>query len=347
MAKEEKMKKKSSLLAALFVGFVFMVGCAGELVYVKDAELFKVKDNGTGQVPVVPQPAPTTGNAYHRPDVNHQGNRVAFVSGTDPVFALGSIWTMNIDGSSANQITLDGSSADMARWYPDNEQSIAYYGKDTAGGFGICSARTDLGSPANGEKICDTGVLDYAGFDLNKSPSGPLQIIFSHYEASDHSFKLYRRQVEVVPSCSGSRELINPYPLPGVDPADLDERRPVISFAQDMLVSAVEWPNVSGIRMRGIDQDGRIGAPLTVRFQGFERVTGISFADKDKKIYFSAKTTAGHHNLYYISVRDTLQGISDLLNLTPTQISSALQVTPKKIEVGSGRNSWPSGINEP
>jgi len=240
MEKEDKMKKKSSISVVLF-GLVFMFGCAGELVYVKDAELFKVKDNGTDHVPLVAQPAPTTGNAYHRPDVNHEGNRVAFVSGTDPVWALGSIWTMNIDGTSAKQITLDGSSADLARWYPDNGQSIAYYGEDTAGDFGICSVRTDLGNPANGERICDTGVLDYAGFDLNKSPSGPLQIIFSHYETSDHSFKLYRRQVEVIPSCSGSRELINPYPPLGVALADLDERVPVISFAQNTLVSAVEW----------------------------------------------------------------------------------------------------------
>lgn len=345
MEKEETMRKKSLLLTALF-GLVFMLGCAGKLVYVKDAQLFKVKDNGTGQVSVIPQPAPTTGDAYHRPDVNHQGNRVAFISGPDPIYALGSIWTMNIDGTSAKQITLDGSSADMARWYPENGQSIAYYGKDAAGDFGICSVRTDLGSPANGEKICDTSVFDYAGFDFNKPQSGPLQIVFSHYEASDLSFKLYRRQVEVVPSCTGSPALISPYPLPGVDPVDLDERRPVISFAQDMLVSAVEWPNVSGIRMRGIDQNGTIGAPLTIQFQGFQRVTGISFSDNDKKIYFSAQTTAGDHNLYYISVENTLQGF-DLLNLTSAQISSALQVTPEKIEVGSGRNLWPSGINKP
>jgi hypothetical protein len=344
------MKRKLSLLAAL-LGLVFMFGCAGKLIYVKDAKLFKVKDNGTDQVQIIPQPSPVTGDKFHRPDVNHEGDRVAFTSNTFDVGGVGTIWTMNIDGTSAKQINLAGSDSTTPRWRPDDERFIAYYGEDTAGDFGINIVRTDLGSPANGDRICDTDVWDYAGFDFNKSPSGPLQIIFSHYETSDHSFKLYRRQVEVVPSCTGSDELIIPYPPPGVALADLDETRPVISFTQNMLVSAVRWSSVAGIvagiRIRDVDQNGRIGLPLTIQFQGLERITGVSFADKDKRIYFSAKTTAGDDNLYYISVRHILEAISDLANLTLTEISSALQVDPEKIEVGPGKNVWPSGINVP
>jgi len=339
------MKKKMSLIASL-LSLVFMLGCAGELVYVKDAKLFRVKDDGSDQEQIIPQPAPTTGVNYHRPDVDHSGNRVLFVSGSSADFAVGTIWTMKIGGTSAKQINLAGSDSVMARWRPDNEQFLAYYGQDTADIFGICIVRTDLGSPANGDRICDTSVWDYAGFDFNKSSSGQLQIIFSHYEI-DHSFKLYRRQVEVVPACTGSQALINPFPPLGVDPKDLDERLPVISFDQKMVASAVKWPSVIGIRLRGIDQNGIIGAPLTFQFQDLEMITGVSFAQKDEKLYFSAKTTAGDHNLYSISVREILRGISDLVALPSTQIPAPIPVTPKKIPVGSGKNVWPSGINEP
>ncbi len=91
-----------------------------------------------------------------------------------------------------------------------------------------------------------------------------------------------------------------------------------------MMVSAVEWPNVLGIRMRVIDQDGSIGAPLTIQFQGFERITGTSFADKDKKIYLSAKTIGGDHNLYSISVKEILEGISDLAAIPTEQIPASI-----------------------
>jgi hypothetical protein len=238
----------------------------------------------------------------------------------------------------------------MARWYPGNEQFVAYYGKDTAGDFGICAVRTDLPGPANGDKICDTGVFDWAGFDLNKSQSGPLQIIFSHRE-TDTSYKLYQRQVQTTGSCTGSPDLINPYPPIGVDSKDLDEKLPVISFAQDKLASAVEWStpmgSVKGIRLRGIEQDGSIGVPLSFHIQGIKMITGISFAEKDKKIYLSAKTTADEFFLYSIGVKEILEGFADLVSVQPAQIPPPIPVTPKKIDVGTGKIVWPSGINEP
>jgi len=327
---------------------VFIFGCASELVYVKDAKLYKVKDDGDDQEQIIPQPPPTTGHKFHRSDVNHQGDKVAFTSNDFDVGGVGTIWIMKIDGSSAKQINLADSNSVMAKWRPDNERFIAYYGKDTAGGFGICIVRTDIGTPENGQKICDTSVWDYDGFDLNKPPSVPLQIIFSHYEFNlDNSYKLYRRQVEFVPGCTGGRVLINPYPPIGVDPKDLDETRPVISFSQEMLASAVKWPSVMGIRIRGIGQDGSIGVPLTFQLQGIQMITGVSFAENDKKVYLSAKTTAGDHNLYSIGLKEILEGFSDLVSVPPAQIPQPIPVTPKKIQVGSGKNISPSGINDP
>jgi hypothetical protein len=287
---------------------------------------------------------------YHRPDVNHEGDMVVFTANQFIVGGVGTIWTMKIDGSAVKQINLAGSDSIMARWYPGSEQFVAYYGKDTAGNFGISVVGTNLPGPANGDKICDTNVFDWAGFDLNKSQSGPLQIIFSHREI-DTSFKLYQRQVQTTGSCTGTPALIEPLLPPGVISQDLDEKLPVISFAQNILASAVEWPtamgSVKGIRLRGIEQDGSIGLPLTFQIEGMQMITGVSFAEKDKKIYLSAKTTAGDDNLYYIGVKEILEGFTDLVSVQPAQIPPPIPVSPKKIQVGSGKNIWPSGINEP
>jgi hypothetical protein len=76
-------------------------------------------------------------------------------------------------------------------------------------------------------------------------------------------------------------------------------------------------------------------------------ITGVSFAEKDKKIYLSAKTTAGDDNLYYIGVKEILEGFADLVSVQPAQIPPPIPVSPKKIQVGLGKNIWPSGINEP
>jgi hypothetical protein len=145
--------------------------------------------------------------------------------------------------------------------------------------------------------------------------------------------------------------LIEPLLPPGVISQDLDEKLPVISFAQNILASAVEWPtamgSVKGIRLRGIEQDGSIGLPLTFQIEGMQMITGVSFAEKDKKIYLSAKTTAGDDNLYYIGVKEILEGFTDLVSVQPAQIPPPIPVSPKKIQVGSGKNIWPSGINEP
>jgi hypothetical protein len=201
--------KKLFLFVILF-GLAFMLGCAGELVYVKDAKLFKVADDGSNQVPINVQAAPTTGDKYHCPDVNHTGDRVAFVSGPDAVFVLGSIWTMKIDGTSPKQITLGPGDFDP-RWFPDNRPSIAYWGKCADDTFAICAISTNLPGPAKGNKICDTNVLDHGGFDFIQSQSSPLRIIYSH-TLPGQPRRLYQRNFEVS-TCSGSPTGDQPFHL--------------------------------------------------------------------------------------------------------------------------------------
>ena len=351
--KEEKMKKLF-FFAALF-GLVFMLGCAGELVYVKDAKLFKVADDGSNNVAITVQPVPATGDYYHHPDVNHKGDMVAFVSNTYEGITMGSIWTMKIDGTSPKQITrLEPPPAPPTdfypKWFPDNRPSIAYWGKCADDTFAICTISTDLGGgPARGVKICDTNVFDSSGFDFIQSPSGPLRIIYSHKPALNQPRRLYQRNFEVVPTCSGSPTEINPFLPPGVAPDDLAEAHPAISFAQGMIASAVEWPpNVVGIRIRGVDQYGTIGAPLTFQFQGFERIMYISFADNDKGIYFSAIPTGGDSKLYYVSLSGFLQAIRDWITNPPASLPFPPPVvTPQPIDVGAGKSSHPSGVKNP
>lgn len=345
------MKKTTSLLAALatLLSIVFLLGCAGELVFVKDAKLYRVDDDGDNRDRINPNPPPMTQNFYHRPDVDHEGKRVAFTAGASDLYAVGSIWTMKLNGNAAKQINLTNSSSIMARWYPNDQRYMAYYGEDSNGDFGIARVRTDLSGPANGGKICDTNVWDWAGFDLNKPRNTPVQIIFSHREL-DTSFRLYRRPVEIVPACTASLLPIDPFLLalpPGVDAKDLKEKLPVVSFNQSTLASAVEWPGVVGMRLRGIDQDGNIGLPVTFEFENLEMITGVSFAEKDLKIYLSAKADGGKDKLYVVTVKTILEGISNLLSVTPPQIQSTIKISPDEIGVGSGKNVWPSGINDP
>jgi len=341
------MKKKISLIAAL-MALVFIFGCA-ELVFVKDAKLYRVKDNGDELQQIIPLPPPASGNKFHRPDVNHNGDKVAFIAGTsdDP---FGTLWTMELDGSPTRQINLDGSVTIVVRWYPDNEQYIAYFGKDINGQHAICRARTDR-PPANYQRICDTGGRDDLGFDINKPQSGPHQVIFARREpAPNNKPRLWRRQVEFDPAACVARnpEPIIPFPPSGVPIDVIEETFPVISFSQEMLASAVKWPGVMGIRVRGIGQDGTIGLPLTYKLLGFQEITGVSFADEDQKIYLSAKKTGEEYNLYYIGVKEILRGFADLVNLPPSDIPpAAIEINPVKIDVGSGKNIWPSGINAP
>lgn len=348
------MKKKISLIAAL-LALVFIFGCAGELVFVKDAKLYRVKDDGDDRQQIIPDPPLPTPNygLYHRPDVNHNGDKVAFIEGSS-ASPFGTLWTMKLDGSSTKQINLPGSDSFVARWYPDNEQYIAYFGKDTNGQYGICRVRTDQ-PPANGQRICDTNSRDNLGFDINKPQTGPRQIIFARRE-SNNKPKLYWRKVETDPAAclTSDPSKINPFPIPrpGVtDPnqllAEIEESLPVVSFSQEMLASAVEWPNFIGIRIRGIGQDGSIGPPATFKLEGFKEITGVSFADEDQKIYLSAEMTTGEHRLYYIGLEEILRGLADLVNLTAAEIIQPRPVNPQRIHVGDGNIFWPSGINTP
>ena len=87
---------------------------------------------------------------------------------------------------------------------------------------------------------------------------------------------------------------------------------------------------------------------MTYKLLGFQEITGVSFADEDQKIYLSAKKTGGEYNLYYIGVKEILRGFADLVNLPPSDIPpAAIEINPVKIDVGSGKNIWTSGINAP
>jgi hypothetical protein len=331
------------LLRMLLLCIAFLLGCS-ELVYVKDAEVWKTRDNGAGNERI----APSTPNVqFHRPDVDHEGRRIAVVSGSDPLFMVGGIQVMDIDGASPQQITPADSQDTMPTWHPTDPNLLAYWGQCKNDGYGICTIDLASALPGLGDRICNTNVFDYAGFDFLPAPSGRVQIIFSHYEW-DHSFKLYTRPVETEPVCNAVASPLNPYVPAGIAPEDVDERLPVVSFGRNALVSAVEWPGGVGIRIRGIDASGDIGAPLTLRFQQLERITGVSFADRDEKVYFSANTAAGAHLLYYISFREWMQAAMNLLPLTPPQLPPLpVDVTPGVIDVGPGKNSSPSGVRKP
>ena len=336
------MEKKISLLGAL-LALVFLFGCA-ELVFVRDAQLYRVKDDGDELQQIIPLPPPGSGNMYHRPDVNHNGDKVAFIAGT-AVSPFGTLWRVNLDGGDARQINLDGSSTQVARWYPDDDRYIVYFGKDTGTNeYAIRRAQTNLAA-RNWDKICDTNDRDNLGFDINKPQTSPHQIIFARREANNKP-KLYRRRLELAAGlCPGGPPVrIPPFPLGGVNPDDIQETFPVVSFSQAMLASAVSWPAFIGIRIRGIDQDGSIGLPVTFELQGLSEITGVSFADEDQKIYLSAQTSGGN-NLYSIGFKEIIRALSDLLNPDPGEFLEIKTVDPKPIDVGPGNKFWPSGIN--
>jgi hypothetical protein len=356
------MKKKISLIAAL-LALVFMTGCVGELVFVKgdatDSLLYRVKDDGDDRQQINPiPPLPPGWNRIHRPDVNHNGDKVAFTAGSDPIFARGRIWTMNIDGTNRRPINHPFHPAVdpiMARWYPDDDQYIAYFGRVGGGIYGI--SRAETAGPPNVEQICETNYNDSAGFDLNQPAPALLQIIFARRDpANGNRPKLFRRKVEYVSaSCTpGELKPIFAFPIPraGItDPArllaEIEESLPVVSFHQKLLASAVKWPGFIGFRIRGIGQDGNIGLPATFKLPaGFADITGLSFAEKDLKIYLSARVGV-EHRLYSIGVEEILKGLTDLLNATDPDVIQPTEVEPDRIHVGPKRNVWPSGINEP
>jgi hypothetical protein len=351
------MEKRISLLCVL-LAFLFVTGCAGDLVFVQDAKLHRIKDDGNGLQQIIPDPIPPTAARFHSPDVSHSGDRVVFISGPSDIADTGTVWTMKIDGNNAKQVNIAETPVSLSRlprWYPHIDQFIGYWGRDSSSGsnvYGIYRVASDLTSPNNGQRICDTVFNDYGGFDFNKPQSAPLQIIFSRYDSADHSFKLHRRKVEIDPACTaGSLTSINPYPPVGVDATDLDETKPVVSFSQGVLASAAKWSDGSGthtgIRIRGIAPDGTIGVPLTLELKDFQVINRVAFAEKDKKIYFSGLTVSGDQNVYYIGGSQILNALSDLLNLSPADIGQPWEVDAAGIVVGAERSIAPSGIHNP
>jgi hypothetical protein len=240
----------------------------------------------------------------------------------------------------------------MARWYPVSDPPIAYYGRGQ-NGFGINKISAE--GLLNQEKICETNVNDRAGFDLNQPESAPLQVIFARRDpANSQRPKLFQRKVEYFPTCTpGELKPIPAFPIPrpGVPPnqllAEIEESLPVVSFHQKLLASVVKWPGFIGFRVRGIGQDGKIGLPATFKLPpGFADITGLSFADKDLKIYLSARV-GPQHRIYSIGVEEIIKSITDLLNATDPDVIQPTEVGPDRIHVGPGRNIWPSGINKP
>ena len=345
------MKKKISLMAAI-MALVFLSGCA-ELVFVKDGRLYRMKDNGDDLQQINPIPAlPGAYNNIHRPDVNHSGERVALTGSPSPTIVRGYIWTMDIDGSNNSWVNIPGFNPTMepimARWYPGEDPRIAYFGSAPGGGPGIREFSTV--PPQNERKICETDNRDSAGFDLNQPAPALFQIIFARREGSP-PIKLYRRKVEYDGACTpGELDDIEPFqnlkPDGNLVPVNqIEETLPVVSFSQKLLASAVRWPNFIGIRLRGIGQDGRVGLPATFELVGLTEITGLSFAKGDLKIYLSARVGA-QHGLYYIGVKEILEGIANLLDVGGTQILRPGTFSPEPMPAGAGNLIvWPSGIN--
>jgi hypothetical protein len=331
------MKKLSVFTLLLCVTMVY--ACVDEMVYVKTPNLFKVKDDGTNRVKIKDA---GWGEFYHQPDVNHNGDMVAYLAGGNPYVERGFIWTMKIDGTDAKRIT-EFSLNSNPRWFPDNRPALAYFGRCTGLTTAICEVSTEQDpGTAIGVKICDTNNRDNGGFDFNQPQSGPLQIIFSRREG-DGSYKLYQRDH----SCSGTDTKIRPFlPPPHIgNPAALSETLPVVSFSQHLLASVVEWPNVLGIRVRGIDENGVIGPPATFQFEDIQEITGISFADGDDKIFFSVKIDSMTYELYRVELKDFIGSLIDWISDPPATLQFPPPVASKtRINVPSGRNSWPDGV---
>jgi hypothetical protein len=341
--------KKLCLFGVLCVLVLAIAGCpSGKMVFEKDKTFYQINDDDTSlSGPILSLPPPPANYAYGFPDVSHDGSKVAFVLDSNGM-GYGILWTMNRDGTGLKQITPNSippstSPTRMPKWYPD--QSLIAYSK---GAHGIWKVAPNLSVIAEGEKICDTGIRDSNGFDINKPLSGPLQLIFSHHETGDSSYKLYRLN-----TVSCIRTPVPPVQTQlGVPVSDIGETFPAVSIAQDILVNAVKWGDNIGIRMRNIDQNGVIGLfPVTMRLQGFTssfNITGLSMAGESNAIYFSAQLGSSNSQIYVIAAKEYVAILRNMISSPPGVPPPPVGVTPKKLmATGPDDSRWPSGINEP
>lgn len=324
---------RKSLFWMVLLSLLFLAGCASELAFVKGNKIYRIKDDGD-DLAQIGMPA---GSYYFRPDVSNNGIDLAFVRAipTGPGVQAGTICRSKLDGSGFTALNPTGAPSTTPRWSPSG-QFIAYY---VAGGSSRAIYQMTAGG-VNPTAIPTTGASCDGGHDYF---TGGNKIVYSR-EMTDGSYKLFWTSVAV----GGPNGAINPYLPASVATQDLLETLPAVSFAGDMLASAVRYPGLDGIRMRALGNDGNWGPPFTMKLP-VAYVTGVSFSDKDEKVYFSAIPQAGQPQaLYYISIKELLPTITGLLTLPPgTPPPVSVNVTPRAINAGAGQNFWPSGIPSP
>lgn len=326
---------RKSLFWMALLSLVFLAGCASELAFVKGNKIYRIKDDGDdlAQIGI----SGTQGVWYYRPDVSNDGKDLAFVSApaTGPGIQAGAIYRVKLDGTDLTAISPINTSATTPKWSP-NGQFVAFYA-GLGPMRGILQRSRNAGAPT---MIPNTGISCDGGHDYF---SGGSKIVYSR-EMTDGSYKLFWTSVAV----GGPSGAINPYLPASVATQDLLEILPAVSFAGDMLASAVRYPGLDGIRMRALGNDGNWGPPFTMKLP-VAYITGVSFSDKDEKVYFSAIPQAGQPQaLYYVSIKELLPTITGLLTLPPgTPPPAPVNVTPRAINAGAGQNFWPSGISKP
>ncbi|HNQ02116.1 MAG TPA: hypothetical protein PKN59_07475 [Syntrophales bacterium] len=324
---------RRSVIWIALLCLIFLAGCAGELAFVKGNKIYKIKDDGDDLAPI----AMAAGNYYFRPDVSNDGRDLVFVSAppTAPGIQVGTICRSKLDGSGFTVLNPSGPPGTTPRWSP-NGQFVAYY---AAGGLNRAIYQMTAGG-INPVLIPNTGVSCDGGHDYF---AGGGRIVYAK-EMTDGSYKLFWTSVTAA-APSGA---INPYLPAAVVTQDLNETLPVVSFAGDMLASALRYPGLVGIRMRAMGTDGNWGPPYTMKLP-VAVITGVGYSDKDEKVYFSALPQAGQpQGLYSVSIKELLPTITGLLTLPPgTPPPAPVPVTPARINAGAGENFWPSGIPKP
>ena len=324
---------RKSILWVALLSLLFLAGCASELVFVKGNGIYRIKDDGDNLTGIGMPP----GHYYFRPDVSNNGSELVFVRAipTAPGIQVGSICRSKLDGSGFTVLNPSGPPSTTPRWSPDG-QFIAYY---AAGGPNRAVYRMTAGG-SSPTAIPNTGIRSEGGHDFYAAGG---RLVFSN-EMTDGSYKLFWTSV----AAAAPAGAINPYLPAPVAAQELDETLPVVSYAGDMLASALRYPGLVGIRMRAMGTDGNWGPPYTMKLP-VAYLTGISFSDKDEKVYFSAVPQPGElQALYYVSIKELLPTITGLLALPPgTPPPAPVSVTPKVIPAGAGQNFWPSGIPKP
>jgi hypothetical protein len=331
---------------------LFVYGCPQKLVYVKNYQtpskfhIWTVKDNGDDNQDVL-----TAFPELVQPDVDHTGTRLAFAHS----LTSRAVWMTDINGNNLVKIT-PPDSGDRPKWYPNDASRLAYWGRCRDQSAAVCQLTLpdDLSQlPSLGSAIAHTENLVFHDvydtiFDLYQPQAADIQIVFTHREPGNF-FRLYRSKVESLPG-TGNPILIEPYVPQNVSFDQFSEWMPVVSFAQDVVASAVQYPGLLGIRLRGIDQqNGHLGVPLTIKFENFVMITGLAFSGKDQQIFISAKTNGGEYNIYKIGMQEWVGVIADLIPpSTPPQMPIPVTLAPTMIVTRppGARDFGPSGIPE-